>query len=56
MTRSKWTEVFASMSDSAFFEVVRHYLGPVSTPFHKPDLISGMEEFFGNPGCLSKTA
>jgi hypothetical protein len=54
MTRSKWTEVFASMSDSAFFEVVRHYLGPVSTPFHKPDLISGMEEFFGNPGVFQR--
>lgn len=54
MIRSEWTEVFASMSDSAFFELVRHYLGPVSTPFHKPDLINGMEEFFGNPAVFQR--
>lgn len=46
MIRKDWTEVFSSLPDSGFFEVVRHYLGPVSTPFHKPDLISRMEAFF----------
>ncbi len=46
MTGRKWTEIFASLPDAAFFEVVRHYLGPVKTPFHKPDLVARMEAFF----------
>ena len=41
-----WTEVFSSLPDTGFFEVVRHYLGPVQTPFHKPDLVDQMEAFF----------
>jgi len=46
MKKSTWSEVFAALPDAGFFEVVRHYLGPVSTPFHKPDLIHKMEKFF----------
>ena len=46
MSPTTWTDVFASLPDSGFFEVVRHYAGPVQTPFHKPDLISRMEAFF----------
>jgi len=46
MNKATWPEVFSALPDSGFFEVVRHYLGPVSTPFHKPDLIRQMEMFF----------
>lgn len=46
MSAVTWTDVFAALPDTGFFEVVRHYLGPVSTPFHKPDLIGRMKEFF----------
>lgn len=46
MSRVTWSDVFAALPDTGFFEVVRHYLGPVSTPFHKPDLVGRMKEFF----------
>jgi len=46
MNKVTWPEVFSALPDTGFFEVVRHYLGPVSTPFHKPDLIRQMEVFF----------
>jgi len=46
MNKVTWPEVFSALPDSGFFEVVRHYLGPVSTPFHKPDLVHQMEQFF----------
>ena len=34
------------MPDTGFFEVMRHYLGPLQTPFHKPELISRMDSMF----------
>ena len=43
---SSWKDVFVSLPDAAFFEVVRNYLGPVRTPFHKPDLVGRTAEFF----------
>ncbi|MCK5737410.1 MAG: hypothetical protein KAH21_13080, partial [Spirochaetaceae bacterium] len=46
MNKATWPNVFAALPDAGFFEVVRHYLGPVSTPFHKPDLIAQMKDFF----------
>jgi len=46
MSSTSWTEVFAALPDTGFFEVVRHYLGPVSAPFHKPELIKRMKNFF----------
>ena len=46
MNRVSWQEVLSALPDAGFFEVVRHYIGPVKTPFHKPDLIQKMEDFF----------
>ena len=46
MSEVSWQEVLSALPDTGFFEVVRHYLGPVKTPFHKPDLIQQMEDFF----------
>lgn len=46
MTKVTWLEVFSALPDAGFFEVVRHYLGPVETPFHKPDLVNRMKDFF----------
>ena len=45
-----WEEVFASLPDDAFFEVVRNYLGPVETPYHKPELVGRLSTFLrGTP-------
>ena len=54
MSNASWTDVFASLPDSGFFEVVRHYAGPVKTPFHKPELVSRMEAFFGREDVLER--
>ncbi len=43
--KDDWDRVFSSLSDAAFFEVIRHYLGPVSTPYHKPELINSLIGF-----------
>ncbi len=52
MSPALWKDVFAALPETAFFEVVRHYLGPVQTPFHKPDLVKRMEAFFQRPDVL----
>ncbi|PIE04005.1 MAG: hypothetical protein CSA76_06540, partial [Spirochaetales bacterium] len=52
MSKSTWDEVLASLPETGFFEVVRHYLGPLETPFHKPDIIKRMEAFFQRPDVL----
>jgi len=37
-----WEDWLQSLPDKSFFNLYRNYLGPLSTPYHKPDLI---EEF-----------
>ena len=49
-----WSDVFASLGDNAFFEVVRHYIGPVSTPFHKPELVKSLSRFFDKPEHIQR--
>ena len=51
-----WEDALSSLPDSAFFEVVRHYLGPVSTPFHRPDLIERLSAFMGRPETAERAA
>ncbi len=36
----EWTQALYNLSDQAFLSIMRNYLGPIKTPFHKPDLIS----------------
>ena len=54
MKSASWEEVLEALPDPAFFEVVRHYLGPVRTPFHKPELSIRMEEFFSRESVLER--
>jgi hypothetical protein len=54
MKIASWPEILSALPDPAFFEVVRHYLGPVSTPFHKPEIIGRMEEFFNRPDVVQR--
>lgn len=49
MNHCQWADVFASLSDEAFFAIARNYLGPVKTPFHKPDIAGRLEKFFDRP-------
>lgn len=39
-----WEEWLQSLPDKSFFNLYRNYLGPLSTPYHKPDLVT---EFTG---------
>ncbi len=43
---SRWEQILITLSDKAFFTVVRNYLGDIKTPFNKHDLISRMVSFF----------
>ena len=51
-----WEAALSSLPDSAFFEVVRHYLGPLSTPFHRPDLIERLSAFMERPETAERAA
>ena len=55
MRQSDWASVFSSLPNTAFFEVVRHYLGPVSTPFHKPDLIAKLTAFLKRDDVIRRS-
>ena len=50
-----WQEVFDNLPETTFFRIVRHYLGGLSTPFHKPELIRKMSAFLNNPETLEST-
>ena len=51
-----WEAALSGIPDSGFFEVMRHYLGPVSTPFHRPDLIERLAGFMGRPEAAEAAA
>jgi len=36
---NNWEEWLQSLPDKSFFDLYRHYLSPLSTPYHKQDLI-----------------
>ncbi len=43
-----WASMLGHYNEENFFFLVRNYLGPVSTPFHKPALIDRLSAFFLN--------
>lgn len=43
-----WRKMLSRYSDEGYFFLVRNYLGPVSTPFHKPALTDRFTTFFLN--------
>jgi hypothetical protein len=44
-TREHWKATLLTVSDSAFFEIMRNYLGDLRTPFNKHDLIARLDAF-----------
>jgi hypothetical protein len=40
-----FTKLLLSMEDETFFYIIRNYLGPLQTPFHKPTLIKDLIKF-----------
>lgn len=44
-TRDRWKSTLLTVSDSAFFEIMRNYLGDLKTPFNKHDLIGRLDSF-----------
>ena len=40
-----FTKLLLSMEDETFFYIIRNYLGPLQTPFHKPTLIKKLIKF-----------
>lgn len=43
--RDQWKATLLTVSDSAFFEIMRNYLGDLKTPFNKHDLIARLDSF-----------
>lgn len=43
-----WRKMLSLYGDDSYFFLVRNYLGPVSTPFHKPALTDRLTTFFLN--------
>lgn len=41
-----WRETLTTMSDERFFDMIRTYLGPVQTPYNKPNLIERLSSVF----------
>ena len=40
-----WQQALYSVSDDAFLSIMRNYLGPIQTPFNKPNLIHQLTTF-----------
>ena len=45
---SRWRHILLTLGDTAFFDIIRNYLGEVKTPFNKHELISRLESFLVN--------
>ncbi|OQX29362.1 MAG: hypothetical protein B0D92_04175 [Spirochaeta sp. LUC14_002_19_P3] len=54
MTIKSWQEVLSPLPNTAFFNIARHYLGPIATPFHKPDIIARLIAFFERSDVLQR--
>ncbi len=39
-----WKNSLLKLKDDPFFELVKNYLGPVQTPYHKPSIINSLEK------------
>ena len=47
--RKLWRSAMLQLPDRTFFDILRNYLGPVKTPYHKPELIDKLEAFLRRP-------
>lgn len=48
-TIERWRSILLTLNDSAFFDIIRNYLGGIKTPFNKHELIGRLESFLVNP-------
>ncbi len=48
-TPSQWKSYLLQMDDTAFFNLMRNYIGAFETPFHKPDLVEQLTGFLSHP-------
>jgi hypothetical protein len=42
---SRWKSAFLTLQDTAFFDIVRNYLGEIKTPYNKHVLLGNLETF-----------
>ena len=49
-----FTKLLLSMQDDTFFYIIRNYLGPLQTPFHKPTLIKELLKFLSKKSVQEK--
>ena len=50
----EWRKLFFDLSDQAFFDLVRNYLGDIHTPFNKHTLLDQLEHFLLNKTNLEQ--
>ena len=50
----EWRKLFFDLSDQAFFDLVRNYLGDIHTPFNKHTLLDQLEHFILNKTNLEQ--
>lgn len=48
-TISRWVKIISRYPDASFFFIARNYLGQISTPFHKPQIVEKLTRFFLTP-------
>ena len=44
-----WKKSLLTLKDEPFFELVKNFLGPLQTPYHKPSIIDALEKFLIRP-------
>ena len=50
----EWRKLLFNLSDQAFFDLVRNYLGDIHTPFNKHNLLDQLEAFLLNKSNLEQ--
>ena len=50
----EWRKLVFDLSDQAFFDLVRNYLGDIHTPFNKHNLLDQLEAFLLNGSNLNQ--
>ena len=50
----EWRKLLFNLSDQAFFDLVRNYLGDIHTPFNKHNLLDQLEAFLLNKSNLDQ--
>ncbi|AEC01912.1 helicase-associated domain-containing protein [Parasphaerochaeta coccoides] len=51
---AQWVKIISRYPDNSFFFIARNYLGHITTPFHKPEIIERLTSFFLAPAIQEK--